>query len=57
MLATTIAWDNAFSWTWEQAVDAVEATMTQVSAASHYHTFACLISSFFNYTILSNKPV
>jgi hypothetical protein len=57
MLATTIAWDNAFSWTWERAVDAVEATMTQVSAASHYHTFACLISSFFNYTISSNYPV
>ncbi|XP_011044019.1 PREDICTED: isochorismate synthase 2, chloroplastic-like isoform X2 [Populus euphratica] len=32
MLATTIAWDNAFSWTWEQAVDAVEATMTQISS-------------------------
>ncbi|KAJ6418381.1 hypothetical protein OIU84_001702 [Salix udensis] len=32
MLATTIAWDNALSWTWEQAVDAVEATMTQISS-------------------------
>nr|ACX46384.1 isochorismate synthase [Populus tremuloides] len=32
MLATTIAWDNGFSWTWEQAVDAVEATMTQISS-------------------------
>ncbi|CAK7322863.1 unnamed protein product [Dovyalis caffra] len=32
MLATTIAWDNALSWTWEQAVDAAQATMTQISS-------------------------
>ncbi|KDP31211.1 hypothetical protein JCGZ_11587 [Jatropha curcas] len=32
MLAATIAWDNALSWTWGQAIDALRLTMTQVSS-------------------------
>ncbi|KAJ9140422.1 hypothetical protein P3X46_031072 [Hevea brasiliensis] len=32
ILAVTIAWDNALSWTWEQAIDALQLTMNQVSS-------------------------
>ncbi|KAJ9677350.1 hypothetical protein PVL29_022371 [Vitis rotundifolia] len=32
ILATTIAWDNALSWTWEKAIGALQATMCQVSS-------------------------
>ncbi|RVW35516.1 Isochorismate synthase 2, chloroplastic [Vitis vinifera] len=32
VLATTIAWDNALSWTWEKAIGALQATMCQVSS-------------------------
>ncbi|XP_055960951.1 isochorismate synthase 2, chloroplastic [Mercurialis annua] len=32
MLAATIAWDNALSLTWEQAVGAVQITMSQISS-------------------------
>uniref|UniRef100_A0A2N9GVI1 Chorismate-utilising enzyme C-terminal domain-containing protein n=1 Tax=Fagus sylvatica TaxID=28930 RepID=A0A2N9GVI1_FAGSY len=32
MLATTVAWDNSLSWTWEMAIDELQATMSQVSA-------------------------
>ncbi|XP_048137455.1 isochorismate synthase 1, chloroplastic isoform X2 [Rhodamnia argentea] len=31
MLAATIAWDNALSWTWEKAINSLEATINQVS--------------------------
>jgi menaquinone-specific isochorismate synthase len=30
MLATTVAWDNSLSWTWEMAIDELQATMSQV---------------------------
>ena len=30
MLAITIAWDNALSWSWENAIDALQATLRQV---------------------------
>ncbi|XP_050256025.1 isochorismate synthase, chloroplastic-like isoform X2 [Quercus robur] len=32
MLATTVAWDTSLSWTWAMAIDALQATMCQVSA-------------------------
>ncbi|XP_056175129.1 isochorismate synthase 1, chloroplastic-like isoform X2 [Syzygium oleosum] len=32
MLAATIAWDNALSWTWEKAISSLEATINQVSS-------------------------
>ncbi|KAF3437780.1 hypothetical protein FNV43_RR20536 [Rhamnella rubrinervis] len=32
MLATTIAWDNALSWTWGNAINDLEATIRQVSS-------------------------
>ncbi|KAL5747395.1 hypothetical protein ACOSP7_024394 [Xanthoceras sorbifolium] len=32
MLAVTIAWDNALSWTWKNAVETLESTMRQVSS-------------------------
>ncbi|XP_034673553.1 isochorismate synthase 2, chloroplastic isoform X6 [Vitis riparia] len=32
VLATTIAWDNALSWTWEKAIGGLQATMCQVSS-------------------------
>ncbi|KAK6924967.1 Chorismate-utilizing enzyme, C-terminal [Dillenia turbinata] len=31
MLATTIAWDNGLLWTWESAIDALQATMCQIT--------------------------
>ncbi|XP_057952068.1 isochorismate synthase 2, chloroplastic-like isoform X2 [Malania oleifera] len=31
ILASTVAWDNAFSWTWGMAIDALQATLHQVS--------------------------
>ncbi|XP_015581936.1 isochorismate synthase 2, chloroplastic isoform X1 [Ricinus communis] len=34
MLAATIAWDNALSWTWEQAIDALQLTMSQISSTA-----------------------
>lgn len=30
MLATTIAWDNALSWTWTKAIKELQATIHQV---------------------------
>lgn len=30
MLAATIAWDNALSWTWEKAINSLEAMINQV---------------------------
>lgn len=30
MLAATIAWDNALSWSWENAVTALQATVRKV---------------------------
>ncbi|XP_060670574.1 isochorismate synthase 2, chloroplastic isoform X2 [Ziziphus jujuba] len=32
MLATTVAWDNALSWTWDKAINDLQATMDQVSS-------------------------
>lgn len=32
MLATTVAWDKSLSWTWAMAIDALQATMYQVSS-------------------------
>ncbi|XP_059444801.1 isochorismate synthase 2, chloroplastic-like isoform X2 [Corylus avellana] len=32
MLATTVAWDKSLSWTWAMAIDALQATMCQVSS-------------------------
>ncbi|KAB1216667.1 Isochorismate synthase, chloroplastic [Morella rubra] len=32
MLATTIAWDKSLSWTWEMAIDALQATLCQISS-------------------------
>ncbi|KAK4844291.1 hypothetical protein QYF36_018564 [Acer negundo] len=32
MLAVTLAWDNALSWTWKDAVETLESTMRQVSS-------------------------
>ncbi|KAK3024004.1 hypothetical protein RJ639_045024 [Escallonia herrerae] len=32
MLATTVAWDNALSWTYAQAISTLQATMRQVSS-------------------------
>ncbi|XWS60599.1 hypothetical protein CRYUN_Cryun07bG0049500 [Craigia yunnanensis] len=32
MLAITVAWDNALSWTWDEAIDSLEATMQQVAS-------------------------
>ncbi|XVF09133.1 hypothetical protein REPUB_Repub07fG0065000 [Reevesia pubescens] len=32
MLAITVAWDNALSWTWYEAIDSLEATMQQVAS-------------------------
>ncbi|KAM7275608.1 hypothetical protein ACFE04_017474 [Oxalis oulophora] len=32
LLATTIAWDNALSWTWEKAINEVQSTIRQVSS-------------------------
>ncbi|MFQ6640888.1 hypothetical protein Gotur_015218 [Gossypium turneri] len=33
MLAITIAWDNALSWTWDEAIHSLETTMQQVVLA------------------------
>lgn len=32
MLAATVAWDNALSWTWENAINALQSTLQQVSS-------------------------
>ncbi|OMP08998.1 Isochorismate synthase [Corchorus olitorius] len=32
MLATTVAWDNALSWTWDEAIASLETTMHQVAS-------------------------
>ncbi|XP_031252321.1 isochorismate synthase 2, chloroplastic isoform X1 [Pistacia vera] len=32
MLAVTVAWDDALSWTWEKAIHTLESTMRQVSS-------------------------
>ncbi|XP_038879641.1 isochorismate synthase 2, chloroplastic isoform X2 [Benincasa hispida] len=32
MLAATVAWDHACSWTWENAVESLQSTMEQVSS-------------------------
>ncbi|KAA3463179.1 isochorismate synthase 2, chloroplastic-like isoform X2 [Gossypium australe] len=32
MLAITIAWDNAFSWTWDEAIHSLETTMQQIAS-------------------------
>ncbi|GLU12322.1 hypothetical protein SLE2022_290100 [Rubroshorea leprosula] len=32
MLAATVAWDNALSWTWQEAIDSLQETMLQVSS-------------------------
>ncbi|XP_021285532.1 isochorismate synthase 2, chloroplastic-like [Herrania umbratica] len=32
ILAVTVAWDNALSWTWDEAIDSLEATMHQVAS-------------------------
>ncbi|KAL3748370.1 hypothetical protein ACJRO7_009586 [Eucalyptus globulus] len=32
MLAATIAWDNALSWTWEKAISSLEVTINQISS-------------------------
>ncbi|XP_044485571.1 isochorismate synthase 2, chloroplastic isoform X2 [Mangifera indica] len=32
MLAVTVAWDDALSWTWEKAIQTLESTMRQVSS-------------------------
>ncbi|XP_062170665.1 isochorismate synthase 2, chloroplastic-like isoform X2 [Alnus glutinosa] len=32
MLAATVAWDKSLSWTWGMAIDALQATMCQVSS-------------------------
>lgn len=31
MLITTIAWDNALSWSWENAITALQETLFKVS--------------------------
>ncbi|MED6124423.1 hypothetical protein PIB30_058767 [Stylosanthes scabra] len=33
MLTTTIAWDNTFSWSWENAINALQDTLSKVSAS------------------------
>ncbi|XP_061345809.1 isochorismate synthase 2, chloroplastic-like isoform X2 [Gastrolobium bilobum] len=33
MLTTTIAWDNALSWSWENAINALQATLCKVSSS------------------------
>ena len=30
MLTTTIAWDNALSWSWENAINALQETLSKV---------------------------
>lgn len=35
MLAATIAWDNALSWSWENAVTALQATLRKVKMHVH----------------------
>ncbi|KAI6683002.1 hypothetical protein NL676_028915 [Syzygium grande] len=32
VLAATVAWDNALSWTWEKAINSLETTINQVSS-------------------------
>ncbi|KAK6249930.1 hypothetical protein SCA6_003935 [Theobroma cacao] len=32
ILAVTVAWDNALSWTWDEAIDSLEATTHQVAS-------------------------
>ncbi|MBA0756166.1 hypothetical protein Gogos_021615, partial [Gossypium gossypioides] len=32
MLAITIAWDNALSWTWDEAIHSLETTMQQIAS-------------------------
>lgn len=32
MLAATVAWDNAISWTWDQAITALQLTMREISS-------------------------
>ncbi|XVE56990.1 hypothetical protein DITRI_Ditri04bG0055700 [Diplodiscus trichospermus] len=32
MLAITVAWDDALSWTWDEAIDSLEETMQQVAS-------------------------
>lgn len=39
MLATTVAWDDSLSWTWERAIDALQTTMAQVCVG----TACCVI--------------
>ncbi|KAJ0971303.1 hypothetical protein J5N97_019262 [Dioscorea zingiberensis] len=38
ILATTIAWDDTLLWTWENAVDGLQATMHQISPYFHKST-------------------
>ncbi|KAK7273610.1 hypothetical protein RIF29_14666 [Crotalaria pallida] len=41
MLTTNIAWDNALSWSWENAINALEATLCKVSSSiAKFHRLA-----------------
>ncbi|KAG8638877.1 isochorismate synthase 2, chloroplastic isoform X2 [Manihot esculenta] len=52
MLAATIAWDDALSWTWGQAIDALQLTMSQVSS-----TIVKLRKEVARTLILSNNQI
>ena len=44
MLAITVAWDNALSWTWDEAIDSLEATMQQVHKVFNRFCLAYIIA-------------
>jgi menaquinone-specific isochorismate synthase len=43
MLTITIAWDNALSWSWENAISALQETLCKVSVNTYRYTPSGLI--------------
>lgn len=51
MLASTIAWDNSLSVTWEKAIDELQATMQQVSRCLYMFFTSLIGCPFFVFSL------